>query len=97
MAKANSSEPQATTPAPVPGPTAIDQNSLTIEELARGVLDRSLRPRTGSIRRLAEAVLEIGDGVKKSKKKKSADAAGKSGKKSGGKKRKLAKIPRSKE
>ncbi len=94
MAKANPSEPQVDTPADVPAPDAADQDSLTIDDLARAVLDRSLRPRTAAVRRLAEAVLERAGGKKKSKKKSAAD---KPGKKDGGKKRKLAKIPRSKE
>lgn len=68
--------------------TAIDQDALALKDLARAVLDRSLRPRTNSIRRLAEAVL-----VKGEKKRKNAKAK-KVGKSASEKKaRKLARIP----
>lgn len=97
MANAKSSEPQAATQLDVPAPTAVDQDSLTLKQLARAVLDRSLKPRTAAVRRLAEAVLAGAGGKKKSKQKNSASSPAKSGKKGGGKKRKLAKIPQLKE
>ncbi|MBV8916335.1 MAG: hypothetical protein JOZ05_25270 [Acetobacteraceae bacterium] len=55
---------------------------LSVAELARGVLGRTLRPRIGDVRRLAEAVLAAEQGKGKKIK----------GKKKSGKKRKLAKI-----
>lgn len=68
---------------------SVDQDALTLTALAKGVLAREFRPRTNSIRRLAEGVLAKAESPKKKKKK--------SDKKSGGKKRKLAKIPGQKE
>lgn len=59
----------------------LDQDALDLKALARAVLDRSMRPRTASIRRLAEAVLAKAEHKQKK--------AGKSAKKSS----KLAKIP----
>jgi hypothetical protein len=72
---------QPATAAPAP----VEQDDLSLESLAQGVLDRSIRPRTGSVRRLAEGVLALQADLKKARKK-----GGKSGKK---KHRKLAKIP----
>lgn len=73
------------------------RESLTTQELAQAILDRSLRPRVGEIRRLAEAILEKPqDTAPKPKKPKKAKADGKA-KKSGKKgKGKLAKIPKGK-
>lgn len=59
----------------------VDQDALDITALARAVLDRTVRPRAASVRRLAEAVLS--KGASKPKK----------GKKGGKKSAKLATIP----
>jgi hypothetical protein len=80
----------ATKPAakPKPAPAAVDnRDKLSVAELARGILAKDIRPRTGDVRRLAEAVLAGGGKPKKDKKSK-ADG----GKKAKGK-NKLAKIP----
>lgn len=71
-------------------PAPLDQAELDLAQLARGVLDRSLRPRTASVRRLAEGVLDLQAELKKARKK-----ARKAEKKKPGKKkdRKLATIP----
>ncbi len=58
-------QPDQTPPPNSPAPP-IDQDAMDLKSLARAVLDRSIRPRTASIRRLAEAVLAKGD--KKAKK-----------------------------
>lgn len=63
-------------------PQPIDQDALDLTDLARAILDRRLRPRVSSIRRLAEAVLAKGE-----KKRKKAKKAAKK------KIRKLATIP----
>ena len=68
--------PPAVTPAPVAEP-------LDLKALAEGILARTIRPRVGDIRRLAEAVL-------KPDKKKKKKAAKKAAKNIG---RKLSKIP----
>lgn len=60
---------------------AVDQDALTLTDLAKGVLARDFRPRTASVRRLAEAVLAQEAAVAKRKRKKAS------------KKRRLAKIP----
>jgi hypothetical protein len=64
-------------------PPAIDQDALDTKALARAVLDRAIRPRTASIRRLAEAVLAEGAGKPKKAKKsgKLAKIPGQKGKK----------------
>lgn len=83
----------ATPPEPANENAPIDQDALSLKQLAQGILDRDFRPRVASVRRLAEAVLAEPPAKPKkdkAKKKKSAKAAGK---KAGGKKRKLAKIP----
>lgn len=82
-------QPQAANQANSPA-IAIDQDALAIKDLASAVLDRSVRPRTNSIRRLAEAVLAKGE-----KKRKKAKAKAKKVDKAGGEKkaRKLARIP----
>lgn len=67
--------------------TPVDQDALSLKDLATAILAREFRPRVSSVRRLAEAVLA--EDSKPRKKKKKADA----GAKSVGKKRKLAKIP----
>lgn len=80
---------------------SLDQDTLGLNDLAQAVLDRRIRPRVGSVRRLAEAVLanaaeDAAPPAPAKKKKKTAKAdAGKKGgaKKSGAKKRKQAKIP----
>ena len=73
---------------------AIDQDSLSIEQLAQGVLDRDFRPRTAAIRRLAQSVLTAAKPSTKSKKKRAKTSDKSGGKtKSRNKKRKLAKIP----
>jgi len=70
---------------------AIDQDDLSLDELARAVIERRLRLRVGSVRRLAEGVLARAAAPAKAKKpKKSKETASKKG---GGKKRKLARIP----
>lgn len=61
---------------------------LAIEDLARAVLAREVRPRVGDVRRLAEAVL-----ARAAKPKKDRGAQAKGGKKAKAKKGKLAKIP----
>lgn len=67
-----------------PNAEPIDQDTLDIKALAAAILAREVRPRVGSVRRLAEAVLAQGSKPAKPAKKK---------KKSSGKKRKQAKIP----
>jgi hypothetical protein len=74
-------------PARAPAP-ADSRDGLSIAELARGILSKDIRPRTGDVRRLAEAALA--DGAKPSKDKKIKADGDK--KKAKGKK-KLAKIP----
>jgi hypothetical protein len=64
---------------------APDSGELALEALAAGILARTIKPRVADIRRLAEGVLAANDKPAKKKKK--------SGKKDGGKKRKLSKIP----
>ena len=85
-AKAETAVPQAAASETASTSAPIDQDTLDVKALARAVLDRSIRPRAASIRRLAEAVL-AGDGKKAKKKGKAKDAA------STGKGRKLARIP----
>ena len=73
---------QAAKPGAKSAPVAAnDQDELKVDDLTRAILARELRPRTGDIRRLAEAVL-----AKKSKKARKDKAGGK-------KSKKLAKIP----
>ena len=85
-AKAPAPKKSRAAPTPAPEP-ANDRGELTLADLARGVLAGEIRPRVGEVRRLAEAVIAVED--KRAKKKAKAPA----GKKNGGKKRKLAKIP----
>ncbi len=66
---------------------AVDQDELSLTDLAKAILARDIRPRVNSIRRLAEAV--VANEAKPSKKKKKAASGGKAS----NKKRKLAKIP----
>lgn len=68
---------------------AIGQDALTLDALAKGVIDREFRPRANTVRRLAEGVLVLQADLKKARKKAKA-ATPKTGKK---KKKKLAKIP----
>ena len=71
---------------PAKAPAAADKrDELSVAELARGILSKDIRARTGDVRRLAEAV--VAGGKPKKDKKDKAD-----GKKAKGKK-KLAKIP----
>ncbi len=74
---------QGREPQPNPGLQTArpDTTTMTDRQLARAVVDRTLRPRVGEVRRLAEAVLAA-DRPRKGKKTK-ADKPG----------RKLAKIP----
>jgi hypothetical protein len=82
-------------PAPQP---ANDPGELGLAELGRGILSRDIRPRVSDVRRLAEAILAVEERYgKKSKQAKGIKRdKGGAGKKAGGKKRKLAKIPRQK-
>lgn len=67
----------------------VDQDTLALAALAKGVLGREFRPRASSIRRLAEGVLALQDDLKKARKKaKQATATPKKKKK-----KKLARIP----
>ncbi len=50
----------------------LDQDALDLASLAQAILDRRVRPRVGSIRRLAEAVLAKGGKKRKKGKKKAA-------------------------
>lgn len=68
--------------------TAVDQDALALDALAKGVLSREFRPRTASVRRLAEGVLALQEDLKKARKK-----AKKATKPSSKKRKKLAKIP----
>ena len=77
MARGSANKPAGETPpAETPAPVA---EPLELKTLAEGVLARTIRPRVGDIRRLAEAVLK----PDKKKKKKAAKKA----------ERKLSKIP----
>lgn len=93
MADDGNKKPDAT-----PSAKPVEQvPELALTELARGILSREIRPRVADVRRLAEAVLATssrpGKDGKQAKGKKDKGGAGK---KSGGKKHKLAKIPRPK-
>ncbi len=79
--------PETVAKSPANAPEAVDQDALSLQELASAILAGSLRPRVNSLRRLAEAVLA--DQQKPAKKKKKSS----SGSKGSNKKRKLAKIP----
>ncbi|MFB0612705.1 hypothetical protein [Aurantiacibacter poecillastricola] len=75
---------------------SVDQNELPVDALAKAVLAREIRPRVGSVRRLAEAVIVLQGELKAAKKdirkaKKSARAGAPEPKKK--KNKKLAKIP----
>ena len=70
---------------PTPKP-ADARDALSVAELARGILSKEIRPRTGDVQRLAEAVLAGGAKPKKAKKDKAGGKKDKS-------KKKLAKIP----
>lgn len=82
--------------APSPPPAGPLQE-LGLADLARAILSREIRPRVADVRRLAEGVLatEVRPG-KESEQAKGKKGKGGAGKKSGGKKHKLAKIPRPK-
>ena len=75
---------------------ANDHSSLSLSDLARGILSKEIRPRVGDIRRLAEAVIA---GAEAGPKKAKAAGEGKKHKtrpdEKGGKKKKnkLARIP----
>ena len=75
---------------PKPKATVHSVDEPSLSELAAGLLARTIRPRVGYVRRLAQAVLESEE---KRAKRKAKDLGKKKG---GGKKRKLAKIPRQK-
>ena len=77
---------------------AVDQDALSLDALAKGVVAREFRPRAGSVRRLAEGVLALRAELKAERKKatKTAKSAGGGAAKSGNRKKKnkkLAKIP----
>lgn len=95
--KAPVKAPAQAKPAPAPQPDG-DRGEMGLADLARGILSRDIRPRVADVRRLAEAIL-AGEGrprkESKQAKGKKKDKGG-AGKKAGGKKRKLAKIPRQK-
>lgn len=101
MARSDSKSPAKTparpkaTPAPEP---ANDLGELSLGELARGVLSRDIRPRVSDVRRLAEAILAVEESSRKKTKQAKGikKDKGDAGKKAGGKKNKLAKIPRQK-
>lgn len=73
----------------------IDQDAMSLGDLAQAVVDRRIKPRVGSIRRLAEAVLAqpAAPAVEKKKKKKAAKGAKAVKAEPSKKKRKQAKIP----
>jgi len=74
-----------------------DPAEMTPPELARAVLDRTIRPLAAHIRILAEAVLAAENPGKKAKKIKPEPASGKKKKNADKKeKAKLAKIPKTK-
>ncbi len=68
---------------------AIEQDALSLDALAKGVIDREFRPRANTVRRLAEGVLALQADLKKARKKAKA-VTPKTAKK---KNKKLAKIP----
>jgi hypothetical protein len=79
MPTATANKPAKRTPPPATVKAAPVVEPLDLKELAEGILARTIRPRVGDIRRLAEAVLK----PDKKKKKKAAKKA----------ERKLSKIP----
>lgn len=85
MARKQSNTPDE--PANENAPT--DQDALALDALAKGVLAREFRPRTASVRRLAEGVLALQDDLKKARKKTRAATKPKKKKKN----KKLARIP----
>ena len=87
MIKENTREPAIVDAAEAASPP---RESLSVKQLAQAVLDRTLRPRTTEVRRLAEAVLER---AKPAKKKNKKPKPAKDEPKSASKKRKQAKIP----
>lgn len=74
---------------------SADQDALSVEALARGVLAREIRPRAGSIRRLAEAVIALQAEVKAAKKvaRKARKAAKAAAPAKAKKNKKLVRIP----
>lgn len=64
-------------------PVRPDTSTLDVEDLAKRILAREIKPRVGEIRRIAEAVLRKKD---RKRAKKALKAAAKDG-------RKLSKIP----
>ena len=82
-AEAASSEVQSETERQKAGP---DRDKLTDRQLAKAILARTLRPRVGEVRRLAEAVL----------KKEDSKVVKKKGKARKAKNAKLVRIPRAK-
>jgi hypothetical protein len=89
MARSSSKTPAAAKPAEAPpsakapAPAAPE---IPVADLARAIIAREVRPGVAQVRRLAEAIFAAEN--KRAKKKSKGE-----GKKDGGKKRKLAKIP----
>ena len=89
-------KPAAPKPAAKPAKPADPRDGLSVGDLARGILSKEIRPRTGDIRRLAEAALAGGAKPKKAgkdAKKSGADGGKKKNKTKTKSKKKLAKIP----
>jgi hypothetical protein len=89
MNKSARAKPASTSPAkPANENIPTDQDALALDALAKAVLAREFLPRTASVRRLAEGVLDLQGELKKARKK--AKKVAKAPKK---KNKKLAKIP----
>ncbi|APE27846.1 hypothetical protein [Aurantiacibacter gangjinensis] len=71
----------------------VDQDALSLKALAKGVLARDFRPRAASVRRLAEAVLDLKSEKKALKRSAKAGEPGAKARKSSKKDKKLARIP----
>lgn len=90
MNKTATAKTEQTSPAePANENIPTDQDALALDALANAILAREFRPRTASVRRLAEGVLELQGELKKARKK--ARKAVKAPKKK--KNKKLARIP----
>jgi|GEM_PF-1949364 len=74
-------------------PAVVDQDAMAVVDLARAVLARKFRPRAGSVRRLAEAVIEAEAKTAAKAKKAKKSKPGKTDATKKKKKKKLAKIP----
>ena len=83
-------KPSARKPAAKP---ADARDSLSLVDLARGILASEIRSRVQDVRRLAEAVLAGGARPKKAKKDKAGKGGAEGGKKKDKSKKKLARIP----